>query len=193
MTALELELEPLAEVYAGGIAFPAAVGEELLHAYREWAQTVPDEMSSGIRYLTPPPIPDVPEPIRGVPLVDVTIAYAGDPAEGHALVEPLRAVAEPVMDACTTVPAAALCRIYGDPEQPVPGLGHAAVLSELTPEGVGERVALAGPGSDSPLLMVRCATSAGRSAPRPWAPGPRARWTASTRSTPSACRWRRNT
>jgi FAD/FMN-containing dehydrogenase len=154
VTALELELQPLAELYAGGIAFPAAMGEELLHVYREWAQTVPDEMSSGIRYLTPPPIPEVPEPIRGVPLVDVTIAYAGDPAEGQALVEPLRAVGEPVMDACATVPAAALCRIYGDPEQPVPGLGHAAVLSQLTPEAVGELVALAGPGSDSPLLMV---------------------------------------
>lgn len=109
---------------------------------------------TGIRYLTPPPIPEVPEPIRGVPLADVTIAYAGDSAEGQALVEPLRSVGEPIMDTCDTVPAAALCRIYGDPEQPVPGLGHAAVLRELTPEAAGALAGLAGSASGSPLLMV---------------------------------------
>jgi hypothetical protein len=87
-------------------------------------------------------------------VVDVTGAWAGDPAEGAALLEPLRNLAPPLMDAWAEMPAAGLCRIYGDPEEPVPGLTESAVLGEMTADTVDALVELAGPGSGSPLLMV---------------------------------------
>ena len=154
VTELELELYPVGNVYAGSLMWPAEHGADVMHAYRGWIATLPEEMTSSVRFLSLPPIPEVPEPLRGVPVVDVTGAWAGDPAEGAALLEPLRSLAPPLMDAWAEMPASGLCRIYGDPEEPVPGLTQHAVLRELTAETVDALVELAGPGSDSPLLMV---------------------------------------
>ncbi len=36
VTALEIELYPVAEVYAGMVAWPGEMGSEIAHAYREW-------------------------------------------------------------------------------------------------------------------------------------------------------------
>ena len=154
VTALEMSLVPVAELYAGGVMWPAEHSSELFHAYREWAADAPDELTSGFRFLCLPPIPEVPEPLRGRPVVDVTAAYVGDPAEGAALLDRLRGVAPPLMDTFATMPAAGLCRIYGDPEQPTPGMTHQTMMAELTPEAVGALVEVAGPGSGNPLLMV---------------------------------------
>ncbi len=111
-------------------------------------------MTTGFRFLCPPPIPQVPEPLRGVPVVDVTGAYDGDPAEGARLVDLLRSVAPPLMDSFATMPAPGLSHIYGDPEQPTPGMTHQTLVGELTDEAVDALLETAGPGSGSPLLMV---------------------------------------
>ena len=154
VTALEMSLVPVAEIYAGSVMWPAERASEIFHAYREWAADAPDELTSGFRFLCLPPIPEVPEPLRGRPVVDVTGAYDGDPAEGAALVDRLRAVAEPLVDTFASMPAAGLCRIYGDPEQPTPGMTHQTTLAELTSETVDALIEVAGPGSRNPLLMV---------------------------------------
>jgi hypothetical protein len=112
------------------------------------------ELTTGIRFLNLPPIPEVPEPMRGVPLIDVTGAYVGDAAEGAALLEPLRSLATPVIDGWDEIPASGLSRIYGDPEEPVPGLTHHAVLRELDDAAADAMIEVGGPDSGSPLLMV---------------------------------------
>ena len=38
VTALELELKPVPEIYAGSLMWPAEHASEVLHAYREWAE-----------------------------------------------------------------------------------------------------------------------------------------------------------
>ena len=45
---------------------------------------VPDEVTSVVRFVTPPPIPDVPEPIRGRPLLTIDGACIGGQEEGEA-------------------------------------------------------------------------------------------------------------
>ena len=71
VTALHLTLLPIAEVYGGMLIFPAELGAAAFRAYRDWAATAPEEVTSVIRLLRPPPIPDVPEPLRGVPLITI--------------------------------------------------------------------------------------------------------------------------
>ena len=155
VTAIEVELHPLAELYAGGVMFEVEHAPEVFRSYREWARAQGPEVTSSVRFLTPPPVPEVPEPIRGRPLVAVTAAYAGDPAEGERALAPLRDLAPAVMDMLGVVPAAALCHIHGDPEQPVPGVGgQSTILSELTDEAIDALVEVAGAGSGSPLLQV---------------------------------------
>ena len=58
------------------------------------------------------------------------------------------------MDTFDQMPAAGLCRIHMDPENPVPGLGERiTVIRELPDEAIDAFAALAGPDSGSPLLL----------------------------------------
>ena len=65
VTALEMRLYPVRELYAGDLFFPIQRAAEVLHAWREWTATVPDEVTSIGHLLRLPPLPEVPEPLRG--------------------------------------------------------------------------------------------------------------------------------
>jgi hypothetical protein len=58
------------------------------------------------------------------------------------------------MNTIGQVPAEALNRIHMDPEVPVPGLGHHAVIKELPDEAIDAFVGAAGPEAGSPLLLA---------------------------------------
>jgi len=154
VVALHLDLVPIAEAYAGALLFPAEVGADAVRLYRDWAASVSEDITSVIRFLTPPDLPDVPEPLRGTPLLTIDGACIGDRETGEAAFAPLREIGEPIMDTFDQVPAPALCRIHMDPEQPVPGLGHHQVLRELPDEAIDAFVGLAGPDSGTPLLLT---------------------------------------
>jgi len=153
VTALRVNLLPIAEVYAGALVFPAEVGAEAVRAYRDWAAGVPDEVSSVVRFLTPPPLPDVPEPIRGRPLLTIDGACIGGQAEGEATIAPLREIGETIMDTFAWMPTAGLSRIHMDPENPVPGIGEGMTVSDLPDEAIDAFVSVAGSDSGSPLLL----------------------------------------
>ena len=81
---------------------------------------VPDEVTSVGRLLQLPPMPEIPEPLRGRSFVVVEVAYLGDEAHGAELLRPLRALApgarhdrdDPVaaLSAAAHGPGAARCR-----------------------------------------------------------------------------------
>lgn len=153
VTALRVELLPIAEVYAGALIFPAEVGAEAVRVFRDWAAGLPEEVTSVVRFVTPPPIPDVPEPLRGRPLLTIDAACIGGQAEGEATIAPLRAIGETIMDTFEWMPTAGLSRIHMDPETPVPGIGEGMTIAALPDEAIDAFVAAAGPDSGSPLLL----------------------------------------
>jgi FAD binding domain len=153
VVALHVELLPIAEVYAGALLFPAEVGAAAVRTYRDWAGELPEEVSSVVRFLTPPPIPDVPEPLRGTPLLTIDAACVGGQAEGEATIAPLREIGETIMDTFEWMPTAGLTRIHMDPEPPVPAIGEGMTIRELSDEAIEAFVSVAGPDSSSPLLL----------------------------------------
>ncbi|HET9163868.1 MAG TPA: FAD-binding oxidoreductase [Solirubrobacterales bacterium] len=153
VTALRVNLLPIAEIYAGALVFPAEVGAEAVRAYRDWAAGVPDEVTTVVRFLTPPPLPDVPEPIRGRPLLTIDGACIGGQAEGEATIAPLREIGETILDTFAWMPTAGLSKIHMDPEHPVPGIGDGMTIGELSDETIDAFVSVAGPESGSPLLL----------------------------------------
>jgi hypothetical protein len=153
VTALHLELLPISEAYAGALLLPAELTRDALHAYRGWAAGAPEEVSSMARMMDLPPIPDVPEELRGRKFLQIAACCIGSREEGEAIIAPLREVGEPIMDTFDQIPATGLTRIAMDPEPAVPALGHHGVLSELTDEAVDAFYEAAGPESDSPLLL----------------------------------------
>jgi hypothetical protein len=154
VTALELDLLPISEAYAGSLIFPAEFGAEAVRAYRDWTQTLPEEVTSRGRFLRPPPMPDVPEPLRDRALWTVTAACIGSHEDGERQVAPLRELGEPIMDTFNQIPAAGLSRINMDPEPPIPALGHHGLLRELSDEAIDAFVGVAGPEANSPLLLT---------------------------------------
>jgi len=154
VTALHLDLIPIGDIYAGALLFPAEVGAEAVRAYRDWAAGLSDEVTSVVRFLRPPPVPDVPEQLRNVPLLTIDAACIGDQAAGEATIAPLLEIGEPIMNTFGQIPSEGLCRIHMDPEQPVPGMGHHQVIRELPDEAIDAFTELAGPESGSPLLLT---------------------------------------
>ncbi len=153
VTALQVELLPHAEAYGGALLFPAALGAAAVRAYRDWAADAPAEATTVVRFVTPPDLPDVPEPLRGTPLLTIDGAFLGSQAEGEELFAPLRALGEPLMDTFAQMPTAELSRIHMDPENPVPGIGEGMTLAELPDEAIEAWVGAVGPESGMPLLL----------------------------------------
>jgi FAD/FMN-containing dehydrogenase len=68
VTAIELRLFPVTEVYAGLLWYPIERQDEVLPAWRELTQAdPPDELTTMGRFLNLPPIPKVPEPPAHAP------------------------------------------------------------------------------------------------------------------------------
>jgi FAD binding domain len=154
VTALHVRLLPVAEVFGGILIFPAELGADAVRGYRDWAADAPDEITSIVRFLRPPPFPDVPEPLRDTPLLTIDAAFIGDQQEGERLIAPLRALGEPIMDTFATMPVAGLSRIHMDPEQPVPGIGNGGLIRELDDEAIDAFFGVVGPEAGSPLLLA---------------------------------------
>jgi hypothetical protein len=154
VVALHIELVPVSEVYAGALVFPHERTAEGLLAYRDWTAEAPEEVGSLVRMLNLPPIPDIPEPLRGNKWLAVIAACSASREEGERIVAPLREIGDPVVDTFDQIPASGLSRIAMDPEPPVPALGHHRILIELPDEAIAAFVDVAGPEAGAPLLLA---------------------------------------
>jgi hypothetical protein len=155
VTAIELELFPITHAYAGALFYPIDRGDKVLHAWRELTHDdrLPDELTTIGRFLRLPPIPEIPEPLRGQSFVIVEAYHIGDPAQADELLAPLRALG-PVNDTISTVPMPALSHLHMDPEHPVPGTGDGLMLAELPAQAIDRFVEVAGAFAEFPLLTV---------------------------------------
>jgi hypothetical protein len=154
VTALHLELVPVSEAYAGALLFPPDLAADGIRAYRDWTAAAPEEAGSLVRMLNLPPIPDIPEPLRGKKWLAIVAACIGSREAGERAIAPLREIGEPVVDSFQQIPAVGLTRIAMDPEPPVPALGHHRLLAALPDDAISALVDVAGPESGAPLLLA---------------------------------------
>src|SRR5690349_7959498 len=151
VTAVELWLLPYAEVTGGAMFFPATDAFAVLRAWRDWTVSAPDTITTTYRLLCLPPVPEVPEPLRGVPTVCVD-GVALDPADAVGLERRLRYVSAPILGGFGPMPSGAVARLHGDPEDPVPAIGDGMLLDSLDDLAIEMFLRVAGPGS--PLLAA---------------------------------------
>ena len=83
VTALEVQLYAIPEIYAGVLFFPWERSSEVLHAWLDWTRTVPDEVTSVGRILQFPPLPELPEPLRGQKFAVVEAVFIGERERGR--------------------------------------------------------------------------------------------------------------
>jgi FAD/FMN-containing dehydrogenase len=149
VTALEMRLYPVRELYAGDLFFPIARAAEVLPAWPEWTATAPDEITSIAHLVRLPPLPELPEPLRGRAFVMVEAACLGDADAGAELTGPLRRLG-PELDTFAMFPASALGQLNMDPPQPTPSQGDGAFLTDLPAAAIDALVAAAGPDAETP-------------------------------------------
>jgi len=148
VTALELELIPLTEIYAGCLFWPIERSREVFVAWRDWIEGVPEACESLVRIFKLPDIPDVPDHLRARSFALVEVAYVGAEADGASLVAPLRARG-PEFDTIASIPPSALSTVNMDPPYPVPYHGEGIHLADFPVEAID---AALGVMLDSPLM-----------------------------------------
>ena len=155
VTAIEVELLPIKQVYAGILWYPVERGSEVLHAWRRLTQDerLPDELTTIGRFLRFPSVSEFPEEIRGKSFVVVEAIHAGDPAQADEFLAPLRALG-PVNDTVANIPMPALAHLHMDPDQPAPGVADGLLVGDLPEEALDAFVAVEGENAQYPVFSV---------------------------------------
>lgn len=156
VTSLVFRLFPISMVYGGNVFYPLEKAREVLDLYARWSAQLPEEMTTAVTFLNVPPLPDVPEPLRGGSFVVVRGCYSGEnPEDGEEMFRPVReGVGEAVMDTFGVMPVAAMDAISMDPVDPMGSVQHSEMLRDLSPEAIDALVEVAGPDSGSPLILL---------------------------------------
>ena len=118
VTELEFGLVPVATFHGGAVFFAGEDAPAVLHAWREWAPTLPEDTTTSVALLRLPPVPELPEALRGRFVVALPFTHLGE--QGPALLEPMRAAAPPIMDVVADLPFAAIDAVHMDPTEPMP-------------------------------------------------------------------------
>lgn len=103
-TSFTFRLHPVGTVVGGMAFWPAEKASDLLHFYREYLATIPDELTTFVAFLVGPPAPFLPESLHGVPLVALATCHAGDIAEGLRVVQPIKDFGPPGADLIGPMP-----------------------------------------------------------------------------------------
>lgn len=154
VTAVELDLLPLTSFFGGALYFDGDDAAAVLHAWRTWSADLPEEATTSVALLQLPDAPFVPPPLAGRLSVALRFAWTGDPTEGARQLAAVRTAGRLLLDDVAVKPTTALDSVHADPVDPLPALEAATLLRELPAEAVDTVLALAGPGSPSPQLMV---------------------------------------
>ena len=167
VTSVTVDLPALTDVIGGGIYFAAADVSAVLHAYAEWAPTLPKSSTTSTALLRLPSSPALPEQIRGQHVVHVRFASLDSAAAVATLLADLRAVARPLLDTVGVLPYAKLGSIHGDPTAPMPVANGAAPLATLDAETVDAVLSADDLTADLPLssVVIRTLGAATRMSP----------------------------
>ncbi|NVF15616.1 FAD-binding oxidoreductase [Vreelandella maris] len=91
VTRFTFQLHPVGpNVLCGLIVFPFEQAKSVITQFARFTETMPDELNVWMVTRKAPPLPFLPEEVHGKEIVACALCYAGDPAEGEKLIEPLR-------------------------------------------------------------------------------------------------------
>jgi len=137
VTEFEFRLHELGPLVLGGLAvWPIERASGILRAWRDYVDTAPDELSTAAAVVTAPPEEFVPDELKGRRVVGLVVLYVGDPADGAAVVQPLKDLG-PAVDLIQPMPYTAF-QAFLDPFAPAGFRGYfrGEYLSELSDKAI---------------------------------------------------------
>ncbi|MEW2504828.1 BBE domain-containing protein, partial [Amycolatopsis sp. NPDC047767] len=154
VTALEFALFPVPRLYGGGLYFPGERMADVLRAWTAWHPGTPETMISSFAVLRLPPLPELPEPLRGAFTVSLRFAYTGTAEDGERLVAPLRTVAPAILDTVRDMPYSEVASIHNEPTEPLPYYERGIMLREFPEEAQEKLIELVGPESGTTMWIA---------------------------------------
>jgi FAD/FMN-containing dehydrogenase len=105
VTAFEYRLHPVGpEVVTVSPLYPLADARNVLKAWRDFAETAPDEATTAFAMWQVPAHPDIPAELSGTPICLFDGVYAGPLDAGEELFRPLRQLSTPILDLSARAP-----------------------------------------------------------------------------------------
>ncbi len=132
VTGMEIKLYAVDTVYAGNLFYPIQNAKEVFAHYREWITNAPDELTSSIAIMNFPPIPQVPDFLRGKSFAIVRGCYSGQIDTGEELLKWWREWQAPVIDDFKAIPFTMADTISNDPVDPAPSQVSSSSLREIS-------------------------------------------------------------
>lgn len=154
VTAVEFDLVRLPEFYGGAIYFDGEHAATVIDAWRTWSATLPEAGTTSFVLLQLPPLPIVPAPLAGRLTLGVRFLWTGQLEHGRRLLDELRGVAPVLLDDAAVKPYTAVDSVHADPVDPMPVIEASVLLDDFPAEAAESLLAVAGPGSGSPQVMV---------------------------------------
>lgn len=155
VTAMTIRLFPVTQVYAGNLFYPASMAEEVFRRYRAWIAAAPDELTTSILVMNFPPLPHLPEFLRGQSFVLVRGCYSGALDEGEELLRYWREWRQPLLDDFKAIPFSEAATISNDPVDPMPGFTSGVWLRELDDAAIASIVRTTlGEGGPPPFIFA---------------------------------------
>lgn len=154
VTAIEFTVYPVEELYAGAMFFPAERWEQVVRTWAAMLSDLPDDLMTWVSLVRFPPLPEVPEPLRGRAFAVAFAAFLGEEDAGRTLIAPLRDLG-PQMDTFAMVPPAALSDLAMDPPEPLPFEMSHGLLETVTPEAIDALIASTDPARVTELDLIQ--------------------------------------
>jgi len=142
VVSIEIDLLPIADIYAGMLLWPADRTTEVAHAWARWTQSAPLTSTTSLRVMSFPPLPELPPFLSGRSVIVIDGAIEEQDAVASALLAELRAL-EPEIDTFTRIPSSQLVAVHMDPPAPAPAATDHVVLGAFPDAAVAAFAAAA--------------------------------------------------
>lgn len=155
LVGMEVKLYPVPSFYGGNLVYPVEWAPEVFRRYREWIAGAPDELTSSVLLMNFPPVPAVPEPLRGKSVVMVRGCYCGPDSEGERSLRFWRDWRAPAIDDFKSRPFSQIAEVSNDPVDPSPGLTTGLWMKDLSDDAIDSLICFGGSSAgESPLVMT---------------------------------------
>jgi FAD/FMN-containing dehydrogenase len=115
VTSFEFQLYSVGPMVLGGAVFhPLERAADVLRFYREFVASAPDELTTLVAIITAPPLPFIPEDLRGKPSIAIAACYSDAEDQGEAVLRPLHSFGPPAADVIGPIPYTALQGMFDE-------------------------------------------------------------------------------
>ena len=164
VTAVEFDLVHQPTFYGGALWFDGEHAAAVVERWREWSAALPELGTTSFALFQLPAMPGVPPELAERLTLSVRYVWTGDATDGERWFASMRDAAPVLLDDVARKPYTAVDSVHTDPLDPTPTHEAATVLTDFPAAAADALLAMAGPESSSPQVLVEVRQMGGATA-----------------------------